>query len=280
MSSTRRGGRDHRRPHRHPEFLVPQRGDPSPGLHRVLDRRCPVAQERRGRLDVGDDVGDAPERRRFCARGARGADDLDDHLAEAEEDLADRPAAEVTVAFPSRGDTDRGERLHGPIQIGGEHHDVVDGRHAVRVPGRGRGSGVRHCRRNAVEFRKRGVGDPSAQRPPDDAGAAVGADQPDAHPAHSAGAVRVDREAGPVPGVRRIGDDELVDGDGNRWHRSSMTPSRLARPRSVRCRWHSSARAPVVCGGAAPCYPGVAAEANSQVFGVPVGRRPDRVALR
>jgi hypothetical protein len=93
---------------------MPERGDPATGLHRVLDRCRAVTEERGSRVDVCDDLRQSPERGRTLARCSRRSDGLHDHLAEPEEDLADRPPAEFAVPFPARLYTDSGQRLDRP----------------------------------------------------------------------------------------------------------------------------------------------------------------------
>ena len=95
-----------------------QRGDPTPRLHGVLDRCRAVAEERRSRVDVVDDVGDPPERGRTVACRPWRPDDLDDHFAEPEEDLADRLSAEFAVPLPARVYADGGQRFDRPTQVG------------------------------------------------------------------------------------------------------------------------------------------------------------------
>ena len=96
---------------------MPERGDLAAGLHRVLDRCCAVTEERGSRVDVRDDVRDPPESGWTLARFLRRTDDLDDHLAEPEEDLADRLSAEFAVPFAARLHTDSGQRFDRPTQV-------------------------------------------------------------------------------------------------------------------------------------------------------------------
>ncbi len=60
---------------------------------------------------------------------------------------------------------------------------------------------------------ERAVGRQAPQRPPDDAGAAATARQPDANAPDPADGIGVHAEPGPYPGVRRVGDLDLVDAD-------------------------------------------------------------------
>ena len=96
---------------------MPQRGDPAPRLYRIFDRCRVVTKERRSRVDVRDDIGDPPERRRALARRARRTDDLDYHLPEPEEDLSDRSSAEFAVPFSARVHADSRHRFDCPTQI-------------------------------------------------------------------------------------------------------------------------------------------------------------------
>jgi hypothetical protein len=60
---------------------------------------------------------------------------------------------------------------------------------------------------------QRAVRREAAQRPPDDAGAAVTTSQPDASAADPADGIGVHAEPGSSPGNRRVGDLDLVDRD-------------------------------------------------------------------
>jgi len=90
---------------------------------------------------------------------------------------------------------------------------VVDRGDAVLVQGWRCSDRVRPCRQDAVEVMERAVRRQAAQRPPDDAGAAATPDQPDANAADPADGIGVHAESSSHPGVRRVGDLELVNGD-------------------------------------------------------------------
>lgn len=122
--------------------MVPERGDPASGLHGRFDQRCAIAEIRGGRVDVRDDVRDAPERGWPLGRGLRRTDDLDDHLAEPEEDLTDRASAEFAVPLAARFGADTGQRLDRSTQVRRQQDDVVDRGDAVRVLRRSRGDRV------------------------------------------------------------------------------------------------------------------------------------------
>ena len=76
---------------------MPERGDPPPGLHGILDRCCAITEVGGRHVDVRHDVRDPPESGRTLARSVGRTDDFDEHLPEPEEDLADRSAAELAV---------------------------------------------------------------------------------------------------------------------------------------------------------------------------------------
>ncbi len=173
---------------------MPERGDPTPGLHRVLDRCGAVTEERGGRVDVRDDVGDPPERRWTLARRLRRTDDLDDHLPEPEEDLADRSSAEFAVPFPARVHTDAASDSTVRPRSGDSSTTWSIAVTPFACVAGGAATALRRRRRDAVEVIDRAVRRQAAQRPPDDAGAAATPDQPDANTADPADGIGVDAE--------------------------------------------------------------------------------------
>ena len=108
-----------------------QRRDAPARLDRVLRVGEAITETGLGRVDVPHVDRQAVEARGSVATvGLRRSDQLDDHLAGAEEDLLHPPA---DVARALGGEPDRLEGRLGAIAVGARHHDVVELGAPVRV---------------------------------------------------------------------------------------------------------------------------------------------------
>ena len=97
-----------------------------------------LAVQRRERVDVGHRVGQPEERRGPVALRLVRSDELEDHLAEAEERLPSFEAVllRIDVAGAQRVEADGVERGDRAVDVGRHDHEVVDQLGAVGVRNR------------------------------------------------------------------------------------------------------------------------------------------------
>src|SRR4051794_37013566 len=189
-------------------------GDPPPGLHGVARLAQAVAQDRCRLGEVVDEERDAPQPRGAVGVGgdlrALGrVDDLEDHVAHAKEGLAVRAAGRLPLAHPTKVEAGLAQDTGGAVEVGADHHHVVDRDRAVGVRGaRGRRL-ARGPRVEPVELEGAGV----AHRPACDPAPVAVALEAQPHAADLDRAV-THLEAGGLPGVRGGGDEQLVEGRG------------------------------------------------------------------
>ena len=193
-------------------------GDAAAGLHGVLGGAEAVAEQVGGGVEVGDGDGQPEEPGRAVGRPSAlvlRADQLDDHLAGAEERLAHRRAVGrrcPAPAAPRSPTASSAAVVRSPSGV--TQHDVVDaacapfgwtaaGSAGAASPARvGMPSTAPSASGPAVRSRS----DQSRMRLPRSR-----PDQPHPHRADAAGAVVVDREAGGRPGLGRVAHHDLVD---------------------------------------------------------------------
>ena len=174
--------------------------DPAARLDRVANRTEAVAEHSGGCIEVLDREGDPPEAGRAIL-DAGVLHHLEEHLAEAEEPLLQRPVIGLHLTHPPALDPELTESVCRPVQLRREDDEVIDLGDADRVASAGRRTSLRRrCLRQPVDLADGGGAEP----PADDSLSGPEVEGDRASPAR----IPLDREAGASPrrGIRPDGD--------------------------------------------------------------------------